>query len=211
MPNTFLGFPVVPRLPWDDLYITTVIESVDSWLVVSSPATHVSFDTGRLMLKTDGNPGDYAQARLYKPDVQPPPSWNKERLFRTRCELFALNKSDGLFQIGLAGYATGMMLGFKVQGGKLYAVTSGVGGPTVQELEDFGANGFDVTRSLECRFSPGAAATFYVDSILKATITATLPAGDEDADVFAYLRVDQGPLGPNNLLYTGYWMFWQEA
>jgi hypothetical protein len=45
MPNSFQGFPTVPRLPWDDLYIVTTFESFDSMLIASSPANHVSLAT----------------------------------------------------------------------------------------------------------------------------------------------------------------------
>lgn len=211
MPNSFQGFPTVPRLPWDDLYLITTFESFDSMLIASNPAGHVTFQLGSLQLQTNGAPADYAKARLYKSYTNPAPSFGKKRLFRCNCELFASTKPDGLFEIGLAGYTTGLTLGFRQLNGKLLAVCAGPGPEVTVELEDWGAAGFDQYKLFEVRFNPGAYAQFYVDGILATTILTSLPTVLSEADVFAYLNLIQGALGPNNILSTSYWMFWQEA
>jgi len=212
MPNTFQGFPTVPRLPWDDLYLITTFESFDSMLIASNPAGNVVFSSGSLMLRTDSAPGAYAKARLYKAFTAPPASWTKKRLFRCNCELFASTKPDGLFEIGLSGYSySGIVLGFRQLDGKLLAVCGGPPTEVTVQLEDWGSAGFDKFKLLECRFNPGAYAQFYVDGVLATTITTSLPVAATQSDVFAFLRLVQGALGPNNLLYTSYWMFWQEA
>jgi hypothetical protein len=164
------------------------------------------------MCKTDGDPGDYAKARLCKTLTIPAPSFGKKRLFRCNCELFATDKPDGLFEIGISGYSAPVpILGFRQLNGKFYAVCNGKGPEVTVELEDWGTGGFDKFKRLECRFNPGAYAQYYVDGILAATITTSLPTAATEADVFAFLNLVQGALGPNNLLYTSYWMFWQEA
>lgn len=212
MPNSFQGFPTVPRLPWDDLYLITVFESFDSMMILSNPAGHVTFSYGSLQLQTHHNPDDYAKARLLKSYTSPVASFAKKRLFRCNCEFFASTKPDGLFEIGLSGnnYSS-IVLGFRQLNGKLQAVAQGPPAPTYVDLEDWGVAGFNKRKQLECRFNPGAYAQFYVDGILATTITTSLPTASEEADVFAFLRLVQGALGPNNLLSTSYWMFWQEA
>jgi hypothetical protein len=211
VPNSFQGFPTVPRLPWDDLYLITTFESFDSMLIASNPAGHVTFQLGSLRLQTHHAPADYAKARLYKAYTSPAPSFGKKRLFRCNCNLFASTKPDGTFEVGLSGYTLGLVLGFRQLNGKLLAVCAGPGPEVTVELEDWGAAGFDKYKLFEVRFNPGAYAQYYVDGILAATITTSLPTAGTDADVFAFLNLVQGALGPNNLLDTSYWMFWQEA
>ena len=211
MPNSFQGFPTVPRLPWDDLYLITTFESFDSMLIASNPAGHVTFALGSLRLQTHHAPADYAKARLYKSYTNPAPSFRKKRLFRCNCECFASTKPDGKFEIGLAGYSTGLILGFRQIDGKFLGVCPGPTGQQTVELEDWGAAGFDKYKLLECRYNPGAYAQFYVDGILVATLIPPMPTDDENADVFAFLNLVQGAAGPNNTLDTSYWMFWQEA
>lgn len=212
MPNTFQGFPTVPRLPWDDLYLITTFESFDSMLIASNPAGHVTFTLGSLQLSTHHAPADYAKARLYKPYTSPAPSFAKKRLFRCSCNFVAYTKPDGLFEVGISGYNySSVVLGFRQLNGKLQAVAYGSGAGTYVDLEDWGAAGFDKYKTLECRFNPGAYAQYYVDGILVATITTSLPTASIEADVFAFLNLVQGALGPYNYLSTSYWMFWQEA
>jgi len=211
MPNAFQGFPTIPRLPWDDLYLINSWESKDSLVTAASIPANIFFDDGSLVLRLNQSPPEYTQVLWKKYLTIPLPSWNKERLFRTQVEAISLTDEKCKMLLGMLRPASGYGIGFEIDNGVLKAYCGGEGGITRATLQNWGAGSYDKYRRLEARFTPGASVQYYVDGILAATITTTLPAGDKDPEYPGAIRLDQGTTGYTRLLYTAYWMYWQES
>jgi len=211
MPNVFQGFPTVPRLPWDDLYLINSFESKDSLVVTNTTPNSVYFESGQLVARVNADPPAYTQLLWQKYLTIPLPSWDKDRLFRTQVELISLTDNKCTILLGMLRPSTGYGIGFEVDTGVLKAYCGGEGGITRATIETLGTGAYDKYRRLEAKFSPGAYVQYLVDGLLKATITTTLPAADTDPEYPCAIRIDQGATAYTRLLYTSYWMYWQEA
>jgi len=211
MPNSFQGFPTVPRLPWDDLYILTTFESLDNFVVDESMKGFVYFYGGDLFLRPSRNPTDYCGFQWRKTLTIPPTSWAKDRLFRTKANFQKEGTTSGIHRLWTGDPFNSQGFGFQLENNLLKGVTHGVGGETKLTLEDLGSAWSSIFRRLEAKYNAGASVEFIVDGISKGTITTTLPnpATTTDAEYIFTPWVVQ--VGAWDLLKLSYFMFWQEA
>lgn len=210
MPNTFQGFPTVPRLPWDDLYINTYFESIDGYYKVPAGSGAANIAAGYLALSTGLTAS--SSYRLEKRLTIPIPlmTWSKRREMRTAAQFYAATSSEGTFWIVTGGYGTGFGFGFKMQDGKLYAHTGDGSDETNELIHDYGASGFFILKRLKCIFTPGSSVQFYVDDVLVATITTTLPTTTDSADFVLTFYIDNGTTILNRVLTVSVYSIWQE-
>ena len=211
MPNSFQGFPTIPRLPWDDLYLIQTFETLDNVSVDESTEGFVSLSNGVLQIRVNSAPAQYGIIQWYKPLTIPAAHWSKQRLFRTSANFVQTGAHAGVYWLASGDPLGSHAFGFKLDDNLLQGFTLGVGGTTLVTLEDFGAAWSAKTRLLEAKYAPGSNVQFFVNGVLKGTITATLPnpAIATDAEYVFTAYVIQ--LGTVDQLKLGYAMIWQEA
>ena len=210
MPNTFQGFPTVPRLPWDDLYFSSWFESLDGFSAEITGTGTKFLDSSQLTLSTGLNAGSTAFCQKVPALVFPILTWAKNREFRTTVTFKAEKDINCEFYVGTGLLYDGRHLFFIVLNGILYAQTSDGTEKTRVQLEEFVANPFEVTRRLKIIFTAGSSAQFYVDDVLKATITTTLPATAADSENVVIYWVNNTAANKDVVLKVSLFSVWQE-
>ncbi len=210
MPNTFQGFPTVPRLPWDDLYINTIFESLDGFPYVFSGSGVPSISGGALKLTTGITISSFVSLYKQVSYAFPRLTWAKRREFRTTVNLISNTNSSSLFWIITGDQNIKNGFGFKFENGKLYAHTGNGTAETNTLIQDFGAGAIDITFRFACIFTPGVSVLFYVDDVLSAIVTTTLPSGTLYSEFIFDLLADNVGLALERILYCSLFSIWQE-
>ena len=122
------------------------------------------------------------------------PSWDKKRYFYVLLQAYI--ETSGWVQV-YSGYPPGSgsqpctseHMGFKLQmeGGviKMYATVANGTNETTLYLQDY-----EIRPELEAILYPGEKAEFYVNKVLKGTITTNIPTGENEAVELMHIRVD---------------------
>lgn len=210
MPNTFQGFPTVPRLPWDDFYFNTWFESVDGFTLGTEGTGSHFLDSNQLTLKTGLNAGSYSFCHKVPTLTYPQLTWDKSREFRTTVTFKADKDINCEFYVGTGLLYDGRHLFFIVKDGKLYAQTCDGTNKTIVLLETFTEDPFEETRRLKIIFTHGSSAQFYVNDVLKATINTHLPSGIPDSEETAVFWVCNNLSSKDVILYVSLFSIWQE-
>ncbi len=137
-------------------------------------------------------------------------SWNKKRHIR-----YDINAISPTNNVVLNYYTSGSKLtdwhvGFEISGGKLKASAGDGVAQTTVDIESLAAGGFNKTWRLEIIFTPAVKAEYYVNRILKATITTNLPAGADFAAQFFYFTTRNSTSAENKTTKYGKCFFMQE-
>ena len=210
MPNTFQGFPTVPRLPWDDFYFNTWFESLDGIGKGFQGDSEACLNGLAIRLWSGIILDSYYNVWKWPLAPSPVLSWDKKREFRTSVR-FASFVDECAVGWVTSGYCDiDHALGFKYLNGKLFAHTSNGSAETNVELVDFGAGPINVTCRLKLVYLPGLSCQFFVNDVLLATITTTLPAGLTYADLPFYLMSGCNKAGSGLDLYCSLISVWQE-
>lgn len=210
MPNTFQGFPTVPRLPWDDFYFNTWFEAVDGYEVIAYYGGGAVIDSAGLHVTGSGSTGQSVTIRKEITYSTPALSWDKKRELKTTLRFRFNQGEEGYCLVGLGGIESQYFVGWVVEAGVLYGVVTGDLGPTRAQLEVLGVDWFDETRRLKIVYNPPSYVQFYVNDVLVATITTGLPTGDSEAGKILHFRIVPGTPAWNIELFCSLWSVWQE-
>lgn len=100
--------------------------------------------------------------------------------------------------------------GFKITGGKLYGVSSRVGGNSEVEILTYPQAFIGLDTWLEAIFYPGDRIDFWVDGNLEQTLNTNLPTGTSRAEYIAYVFLDNNNTGNNVGLLFNHIQMYQE-
>lgn len=168
---------------YDDpnFFFTTRFPSLDGFNTWISAGGLLTFEEENLLINSSATPNSIAG--LYKPiDFSLPAlTWDKARKFKCNVRLISAVNKYGDLWLGMGRYDSNNRISFRVEDGVLKGFTRNASSETEVTLETLGTSSYDETRDLECVFTPGSKAEFYVDGILVDEITTTLPSGTSNA------------------------------
>lgn len=214
MGNTFQGFPVSrarfaevagqaaeASLPFSKLYYHTFFDSLDGLKVTLVGAGTADVTGTDLELEIDAALNDSVTVRKSLWETYFSLSWNKNRTFRTKIYFESSDDSTIQAWVGTGFVDTGTGIGFAFYGGKLYARTKiWNGGTTDVEIEDLGTSGYEFNETVDIVFTAGVDCKFYIDGVLKATITTNLPTGSGNSGNLVFLKITNPAATESGLL-----------
>lgn len=202
MPNLFLGFPVsraafaevagqavVGNLPHSDLYYVTFFEADEGFGGVQANGGTWTIDFEKVHLNVIITANSRAQVNKEPSYMIIQGDFDKDRTWRGKCRITSDIDSTMEAWIGTGYVFSRECLGFFLEDGKIYARTSDNVGTTDVEIADNGTSGYDITHVFKIVFTAGVKAEFYIDGVLKATITTNLPSGTDEANLMFHLEI----------------------
>lgn len=197
---------------YDDpgFFFGTWFESLEGYGLESSPAGGVITDKYSISVMTQGGGTDYA--RLFRRPAQfvTAPSWAKSAKFKTEVEIYVGTDSLPKVDILWGRVDTGRHFGFVVRSGLLKAsVANGSAETLSATIEDWGSVGYDKYKKLEAHYKVSSI-DFYVDGVLKATLSTGLPTGTAQANELIYIGIRANGNTQSNTIYASYWKAWKE-
>jgi hypothetical protein len=190
MPNLLfhLQFPA-PALP-AQIVVDSHFESIDGWDVsVGSPGS-VVLDADKVWLSTGGGAGAWAGIVERMAYPRAPLTWSKPRQFKLKARLDVFSDTGSMIYICTGNRGTNrrafgfrffntVIRGFSKNGGaeSYVSLVTGITAPYTRD------------EVYEAVFTPGSKIDFFIDGVLKGTLTTSLPTGTEDAEYFGNLFV----------------------
>ena len=198
----------VKSLERDDFHWFTNFESIDGYAQSIGGAGTIICNPQSVDFTTGANNTDSCELQKTQPAVSSYFSWDKDRKFKTLVKLNSnstvwLNLGTGQNQ-AYAGN-TDRHIGFYFIGGQIYAtVADGTTETSVSNIFPYSTSSFQL---LEVKYYAGVRAEFYVNGVLRTTITTHLPSGTANAQW--YFDTKLFTLGGVKILNMVYWDFWQ--
>lgn len=211
MPNSFQGFPTIPKIPWDDIYFNLLFESSDGYELVFSGSAYGGVSGWGLLLATGWTAGSKAECYKVIYPVYPSMTWNKDRIFDLHTYARSNGDNIGLYWMISGAVDNGEHIGFKIDGGKLYGTVADGAAESVVELEDLGAGAWYWTKTLRARLRANAQVEFYIDGVLKAVLTTNIPSGTANAEQIIYMSVENLTSANDKRIAPTNWVFFQET
>ncbi|TET21422.1 MAG: hypothetical protein E3J78_03995 [Candidatus Cloacimonadota bacterium] len=165
-----------------DFFFTTRFLSLDgfeTWITLDGTLT---FEEEHLLINSSTTPNSVAGLYKRVDYSLPALTWDKARKFKCNLKLKSLTNKYGEIWIGMGSQTDGNRIAFTVKDGVLKGFTSSSSSPSTVVLETLGTSSYDETRNLECVFTPGSKAEFYINGSLIDEITTNIPSGSAGAD-----------------------------
>jgi len=137
-------------------------------------------------------------------------SWDKKRRIRTRVLFSSITQHVVSIANGLAeNLPAQKCVRFLITNGAVHGYVSD--GSAATDL-DLSFNLVAATAyNLEIRFFPAEKVEFYIDGVLKGTITTNIPAGTSDAGIMMYIRIGNWYGAGSKYIRLSYFDVWQET
>lgn len=204
MPNILfhLQFPAPEEPP--QIKLESFFESLDGWGVYAPGSGTVSMSGDKIILSTGGAAGELAgiiEQYAYPPGVM---TWAKKRSFKLKARVDVFSDAASMIYI-CTGYESAnqwgfgfrftntMVRGFSKNGGAEQYVNL-VTGLTAPYTRD---------ELYEAVFTPGSNIKFYIDGVLRGTLTAGLPTGTTYAEILFRMLV-YASVAVNHQIATSY-------
>lgn len=165
-----------------DFFFTTRFPSLDGFEIWKTLDGSLTWEEAHLLINSSTTPNSVSG--IYKPVGYSLPAltWDKARKFKCTVKLASLTNKYGEIWIGMGRQTDNNRIAFTVKDGVLKGFTSSSASPSTVVLETLGVGSYNETRDLECVFTPGSKAEFYVDGSLIDEITTNIPGGSSGAD-----------------------------
>lgn len=191
-----------------DFHWITFFESLDGIYQATGADGAVTLNTGYVELSTGAL--EFGNANIVEEiSVSDIFSWDKRRKIRIRV-YFSANTNQGIsIATGLAeNLPMQKTLRFIITDNAAYAYVSDGNAYTQINLSTWIGDGLPY--DFEIRYFPAEKVEFYINGVLKGTITTNLPSGNGDAGVLMYIRIGNSA-AENKFIRFSYFDFWQEA
>jgi sulfur carrier protein ThiS len=168
------------------LFYHETFGSIDAFAVSTNGTASITFSTGTARLSVTDS-GAYANLyrQLYSSCVYP--RWTYSRRFKFRPFLSGLTNVEAYVVTGYVTFDDGghfgfSHFGFRFLNGEIYGTTGNGAAPegtqTLLDLNELWAPASGGAQMLlEAVFTPGSDVKFYINNVLRGTITTTLPGG----------------------------------
>ena len=169
---------------YDDpnFFFTTRFPSLDgfsAWITLDGTLTFREED---LLINSSTTPNSVAGLYKRVKYSLPALTWDKARKFKCTVKLASLVNKYGEIWIGMGRQTDSNRIAFTVKDGVLKGFTMSSATPSTVVLETLGTGSYSEIRDLECVFTPGSKAEFYIDGSLIDEITTNIPSGSVGAD-----------------------------
>ena len=137
--------------------------------------------------------------------------WTKKRKFATEINPYSYTSKYYQLYIGI-GFWSSDGLFFWIDDGVLKCFAIAGSTQTTETIETLWTEAGEVVYlRLYCYFQPGVSAQFYVNDVLKKTITTNLPSAATGNEDIMDIRLTNEAYAENKRLSISHWKFWQEG
>lgn len=198
----------VNSLERNDFHWWTMFESIDGYAQSISGAGTITCNPQSVDFVTGANNTNFNALQKIHP-ASSDFSWDKDRKFKMLVKVDENTTIWCNFGTGnnlVYGGNTARHIGFYFINGQIYStVANGTTESSTANITTYSTSAYVV---LEVKFTAGSKAEFYVNGLLKDTLTTNLPSGTTDAErLFEQMIYTLG--GVRNM-HIVYWDFWQE-
>ena len=182
---------IVEKLAWDKILITSEFESLDGWHKGGIGAYTMTVVLGGTKIRTGNNDGDTAYIACVPPlGMGENPNFDNKPSMQVRVAVMDNDFAEGHIHIGFPGFQVTNedYIGFKLIGGNIYAVCR-AGGANETSVDITGGLYSGSFHDYKVVWNSINNVEFYIDGVLKTTITTNIPYGDnQEAAIFIGVR-----------------------
>ena len=198
-----------PRLPWTQLQYIDYFTSLDGY-EKTVPAAPPNLFGDYIELVAESIGGTDLTLRKAVKHAFPDLDWTQKRTFKTKVKFKAETSDAGDFRIVTGSYEQSYCVGFRVEAGKLYAITWNGASGTETEIADWSGAAFDEAHLLVAIFYPLSRIEFYLDGTLAVSTTTNLPTGSSYAETLFEAYVSSTPTDERKTMELSMIMVTQE-
>lgn len=216
MANLFLGFPV-SKAKFAEVagavasafdFTKTILwfnsfDTLDGFDPTVAGTGTITFDFDRVTLSTGANA--LSSALIGKALENPigPLTWAKKRNLKLRPYVLVANDATPVIQIFTGNVlAAGLGMGFIFERTKVRAFLRNAAGIEYADLVTGLVCPWANTYTLEVIWTPGVKAEFYIDGVLKGTLTTRLPTGTTDANQLFAAKVESTDAADHQIILS---------
>lgn len=178
---------VIEKLAWDKILIDSQFESLDGWLQGGVGAETITVVLGGTKLETGANDEDTAYiACMPALGMGDNPNFDNKPFLQVRAKVMDNANAEGHIHVGFPGFqvAGEDYVGFKLSGGNIYAVCRQSAGAETS-VDITGIIDSELYHDYKVIYYSTSKVEFYIDNVLKTTITTNIPWGDnQEAAIF---------------------------
>lgn len=204
MPNQLFHLNLLQTTITPQVSLKTFFESLDGWNEYTSGTGLISLDTEGILL-TSGNV-IHGTAEIFKRNDNLPftLTWDKPRTLLLTANITISTDLHPDVQIRTGPYDTNTPgFGFKFDRHTIYGFTANGTLSRNITLISITQNGWTATHKYKAVSTPPTKVEFYIDDVLKGTITDRLPSGNTDAEYLATIHVENDGAW-QHIIQTGY-------
>ena len=173
------------QVPFSNHVFHSDCSSIAALIVNATGSGVCAADDNGIVLETFNTAGTEVEAKSELASTVPFQSWDNARQFDCTVKMrSSTNKTADMYFI-TGSRADNMGFGFYVSEGELYAFTGNGATTTYLSVEVLATGSYTKYRQLRAVFTPTVNVKFYVDSVLVATLTTTLPSGTSFSNTYA--------------------------
>ena len=182
------------------------IDGFNSWITLDGALT---FTEEYLLINSSTTPNSVAGLYKRVKYSLPALTWDKARKFKCTVKLKSNVNKYGEIWIGMGRQTDSNRIAFTVKDGVLKGFTMSSSVSSTVVLETLGTAAYDEIRDLECVFTPGSKAEFYIDGSLIDEITTNIPSGSTSADCAVDMAVKNFGEGKAIVIYISQFSSYQ--
>jgi len=197
-----LQFPAPTEVP--QLKLESFFESLDGWEVLTFGSGTVTLDNLHIVLSSQNtiNSGGGILQRF--DEVPIPLTWSKKRSFKLKAKVAHGNDANPQQYICMGYEGTNRRaFGFRFINDKVQGFAQNGGAKATVDLITGLGNTYLRDEIYEAIFTPGSKVEFYINEVLKGTLTTNLPTGTTDSDWMMRLMIYSGAAVLHEI-YTSY-------
>lgn len=183
-----LQFPA-PSLP-AQIILDSLLESIDRWGVYTAGGGQVLDNIDNVTLTTNGFSGAEASVirRFFYP--RKPLTWSKNRSFHVKAEVDVESDANSEIYICTGDEALNhRAFGFRFINNKIRGFSQNGAAAQYVDLVTGLTPPYSRIELYEAFLTSGSKVDFYIDGVLKGTLTSGIPTGSTDAEILARMKV----------------------
>lgn len=201
-------------LPWNDLYLNCLCESLDGFEQVVTGSGSITIGLNGYYLQTGATADSYATIKKRLRTLHPPLSWDKNAQIAFAFWYRTTTSNTGLLWLirGFTGVAA--HFGFYIENGILYGTVHNGTTQTKVLLVDRGDLNWDHRYTAKAKYYAGIKVEFYLNDVLMDTITETgdiMPTGDDSTAYPVNIYIKNPGVAQFKETQINLWSLWQAA
>lgn len=178
---------IVEKIAWDRILIESQFESLDGWSQGGVGTPTITIVLGGTKLETGANDEDTAYIACVPANgMGDNPNFDKKPFLQVRAKVMDKANAEAHIHVGFPGFqvVNEDYIGFKLAGNNIYAVCR-AGGANETAVDITGGIESEDYHDYKVIYYSTSKVEFYIDGVLKTTITTNVPWGDnQEAAIF---------------------------
>lgn len=198
-------------IPWPDLYIQLLFESIAGYYQYVTASGTINVDKYGINVNTGGTPNSRTYLEKRPSKLFPQFNWGKSTKLITAAEFSSSTSAVADFWLIIGAKSNAKHVGFKVTAGKLYGTVANGSSESILEIETFGEANYWIEKRLLQATLTTEKCEFYVDEVLQGQITTNLPTGIDDSPNILLIEANNPDVSEEKSIYLSLWTLWQAA